>query len=186
MAYADAEANRAIRWYWNRKRSTAMWSRSIRFTAFTLTALGGLLPIGFRLAGARYHIGDSGMASSLCLGLAAGLIGLDKAFGFSSGWARYVLTATVLERALENFRMQWTLLIAKSGFSPGPEQIAALLKCATEFRMVVTGLILTETKDWINEFKTNLIELERETRVHLDLMRTNVESDADQSGTKDV
>jgi hypothetical protein len=33
--------------------------------------------------------------ASLFLGVAAALLGLDKAFGYSSCWARYVLTAII-------------------------------------------------------------------------------------------
>jgi hypothetical protein len=61
---------------------------------------------------------ESPLWSSLFLGVAAALIGLDKTFGYSSGWARYVLTATNIRKSLEDFRLDWAELMAKAGNPP--------------------------------------------------------------------
>ena len=66
--------------------------------------------------------------ASICVGSAAALIGLDKTFGFSSGWARYVLTVTSIRKALEEFRMDWISLSAKIDKTPTPDQIQALIQ----------------------------------------------------------
>ena len=185
LIYVEREANRSINWYWAHKNPKATLSRFIRFAAFSLTALGGLFPIAvlmlnplLKSTGARYQIPESGLASSLFVGIAAALYGLDKAFGYSSGWTRYVLTATALEKTLEEFRLQWTLLIAKASPQPAPDEIEELLKCARDFRVAVAAALLQETKDWATEFQNNLVELERDTRAQLETSRAKVEKTA--------
>ncbi len=124
----------------------------------------------------NYQIPAEGLASSLFVGVAAGLYGLDKAFGFSSGWTRYILTATVLEKALEEFRLQWTILLAKFHHQPSPDQIEALLLCAKDFRISVASAVLEETRDWVTEFQNTLGRLEREAQAQLETLRAKVES----------
>jgi len=100
-SYVIGEASRA-------KCSKARPSQMIRLLAWILAAVSGLLPvIGYLF---KSHIPgglqlSDGLWASLLLGVAASLFGLGKAFGYSSGWARYVLTATNIRRALEEFRM---------------------------------------------------------------------------------
>ena len=182
LIYVENEATKAIGWYWTRKQSKARLSQFIRFSAFTLTALGGIFPIAvlmmnplMKSLGAHYQVPESGLVSSLFVGIAAALYGLDKAFGYSSGWTRYVLTATILEKTLGEFRIQWLLLMAKLTSPPTPDQIQDLLKCAQDFRAAVGAAVLQETKDWVTEFQNNLLELERDTRAQLETLRTKVE-----------
>ena len=183
MIYVEREAGNSIDWYWRNKRSKSFFSRIIRFLAITLTAAAGIFPIAVEMLNPlmgyfqlKYQIPHSGLASSLFVGLAAGLYGFDKAFGLSSGWTRYVLTATLLEKTLEQFRLQWTLLMAKTSREPTPDQIEALLACARDFRVGVAQTVLQETKDWVTEFQDNLGQLERETQAQIEDLRARVET----------
>jgi hypothetical protein len=92
----------------------AIWSRWLRFLAIALSTAAGILPIAISLLKGKDpaldHL-ESGLLASLLLGAAAGLVGLDHFFGYSSGWVRYVLTATA-QGALEEFRMDGHLLNA--------------------------------------------------------------------------
>lgn len=183
LIYVEEQAKNSIGWYWEKKRSKALFSQTIRFLAFALTALGGIFPIAaimlnpiLPMLHIAYKIPPEGLASSLFVGLAAGLYGLDKAFGFSSGWTRYVLTATLLEKSLEEFRLQWTILLAKLSQPPTIDQIEALLECAKDFRAAVAGAVLEETKDWVTEFQNNLGQLERDTQAQLEVLRAKVET----------
>src|SRR5207302_5189632 len=114
-------AAKSTQWYWKNKGSKAFWSQVIRFLVWALAAVGGLLPIIGGISSTSLPNNtttinlNNGLWASLLLGIAAALIGLDKGFGFSSGWARYVLTATNIRKALEEFRLDWTALRAKAG-----------------------------------------------------------------------
>jgi len=178
LEYVETEAGKAIAWYFDHKRWKAHFSRFIQFSAVALTALGAIFPIlSFILkqTGRWPNPPDSGLWSALFVGLAAALIGTDRAFGLSSGWARYVLTATSIRKALEEFRMDWILLAAAAGSSPTPDQIAALVQKARDFRVAVEGFVLQETKEWAAEFQSNVAQMEKEVKTQLDALKAQVE-----------
>jgi hypothetical protein len=105
--------------------------------------LAGLLPIIANLSPAAFGSPGqtpgaiSGLWVSLAIGLAAGLFGLDRYFGFTTGWIRYILTGTAIHKALEEFRMDWALLSAKLSAPPTPDQIEALIRRAKQFRLAI-------------------------------------------------
>jgi len=175
LAYSEDVADKAIGWYLHHKTWKAKLSRTIQLVALTSTALAGLFPVIVQVAGLGLQNTNTGLWSSALVGLAAAVIGLDKAFGLSSGWARYILTATTMRKALEEFRIDWTILVAQAGATLSSEDILKLINRAKEFCSLVEGLVLQETKDWITEFQTNMVQLEKETKEQLDALKTQVE-----------
>ncbi len=178
----ENEGQKAINWYWGAKWWKAKLSSAIQFFALALTALGGIAPIIIQvLRGATVPIPvtfDSGAIASLCIGLAAALLGLDKAFGFSSGWTRYVLTATSMTKLLHEFRMDWVALIAVTNDNPTTEQQAGLIQRAKEFITTIQGMVLQETKDWATEFQSNMAQMEKDLKSQLDALKAEVEKNA--------
>ena len=175
-SYVIGEASKSVDWYWRAKRSKARPSQAIRFLAWILAAIGGLLPvIGYLF---QSHIPANlrdGLWASLLLGVAAALLGLDKAFGYSSGWARYVLTATNIRKALEEFRLDWAELMAKAGTSLTGENAALLIERAKKFRIDVESLVLEETKDWVTEFQSSMAQMEKDVGAQLSALKTQVD-----------
>ncbi len=178
FAYVESEADKAMDWYWQKKKSKALASRMIQFCAIVLTAAGAILPVLVNILKTFFALPDkldTGLMTSLLVGLAAALIGIDRAFGYSSGWARYVVTATSMRKSLEQFRMDWTALCAKGSVPPTPEQLTALVGRATEFAVGIQSMVLQETKDWVTEFQNSLSQLDKEARDQLDTLRAKVE-----------
>jgi hypothetical protein len=175
--YVEGEAAKAINWYFNSKASKALWSRWLRFLAIALSTVAGVLPIVISVWKGNTSGIESGLLVSLLLGVAAGLIGLDHFFGFSSGWIRYVLTATAIQAALEEFRMDWELLNAHLSMPPSNDQILALLERARAFRTSIAGMVLDETKSWAAEFQTNLSQLEKSVKAEFEQQRTKLEEE---------
>jgi len=170
--YAETTAAKAISWYWSHKIWKARLSQAIQLTALSSTALAGLLPVMAAIFPSFSIFGTStGLAASVFVGFAAALIGLDKAFGLSSGWARYVLTATTIRKSLEEFRMDWMALLAKANTPPTKDDIGVLLQRARDFVGLVEGMVLQETKDWVTEFQNNVAQLEKETKAQLDAQK---------------
>ena len=185
FGYVINEAGKSSNWYWRAKRWKARPSYIIRFSAWVLASIAGLLPIiaglipatpsGQTPSGiAALHLGN-GLWASLLLGIAAALYGLDKTFGFSSGWARYVLTATNIRKMLEEFRMEWAELMAKAGTSLTADNVAPLLERAKKFRSDVEGLVLQETKDWVTEFQSNMAQVEKDVAAQLSTLKAQVD-----------
>src|ERR1035438_2183728 len=105
LKYVEARAEDSVNWYWRNKRSKSFLSQWIQFLAVLLTSGAAIVPI----VGQFVHSATmtNGLMASLLVGVAAALLALDKAFGFSSGWTRYVMTATNIRKTLEEFRMDW-------------------------------------------------------------------------------
>jgi len=178
FARAESEARKAIAWYFDHKKWKARCSRFIQLSAISLTALGGIFPILsfiLRNTGKWPNPPDSGLWSSLFVGIAAALIAIDRSFGFSSGWARYVLTATSIRKALEEFRMDWVLLSAEVSSSPSADQIATFIQKARDFRLAVEGFVLQETRDWVTEFQNNVAQVEKDLKTQLDMLKAKVD-----------
>jgi hypothetical protein len=175
--YVLEEAAKSTQWYWKNKGSKAFLSRLIRFAVWALAAVGGLLPIIGALLEDHFPNLDltNGLWASLLLGTAAALLGLDKGFGFSSGWARYVLTATNIRKSLEEFRLDWTLLRAKAGGALTAESVAPLIERAKQFRSDVESLVLQETKDWVTEFQSTMAQMEKDVATQLSTLKAQVD-----------
>lgn len=178
--YVEGEADKAMAWYWQKKGPKALLSRTIQFSAVVLTALGALIPVAINILRGPLKLGDvdTGLWASLFVGLAAALIGVDRAFGYSSGWARYVLTATTIRKFLEEFRMDWMALSAKSGTGVNPDQSAAFIARARDFMVGVHAMVLQETKDWVTEFQNSIAQLDKEVAARLEALKSEVEKAA--------
>jgi hypothetical protein len=183
--YVEDRAKAAADWYWRNKSAKARLSRSIQFLAVALAAAAGLVPIVAHLRGIEH---PHALWPSLLVGLAAALVGLDRSFGFSSGWARYVLAATNIQKALEEFRLDWASLLAKTSTAPSNEQILALVGRARQLMVVVQELVLQETKDWMTEFQNNIAKLEKDLSTQMTALQTQVQraQDAEKPGALEV
>jgi hypothetical protein len=150
--YVEDQAQKQLQWYWAKKRAKGKMSMFLRFLAIILFALGGLVPIvkatlPATVAGSLPF--DFGQAGYLLIGVAAGCMGLDRFFGYSTGWIRYVTTAMAIEKSLEEFRLEWTRNMARlRGASPTPEQLETLIQTAAAFSLAIKSQVEQETKAW--------------------------------------
>ncbi len=175
LKYVEDEAQKATAWYWRNKRWKSFCSRWVQLLAVVLTSAAAIIPIVGQLIPQDPLNLKSGLWASLLVGLAAALLALDKAFGFSSGWARYVLAATNIRKSLEEFKMDWTTLIAAACPNPSPQQIEALIQRAREFRVGVESIVLQETKDWVSEFQNNIAQLEKDVSSQVAVLKAQSE-----------
>jgi SMODS and SLOG-associating 2TM effector domain 2 len=172
LQYVESEADKAIAWYWQRKKWKARLSRGVQFLAVVLTALAGIVPVASTLLQDVNRTPISPLWSSLLVGVAAALLGVDRAFGYSSGWARYMLAATAIRKNYEEFRMDWIALTAGAACpTPTPEQVAAMVQKAKDFRVGVEAIVLQETRDWVTEFQSNISQLEKEARAQVEQLK---------------
>ena len=173
----ETEGQKAIDWYWKAKRWKRIPSQSIQFLALMLTAAAGLAPIMVQLLKSpeRFKDFDSGPLASLFVGLAAALLGLDKAFGYSSGWTRYVLTATSMTKLLQEFRLDWVALSAAAASPPAREQQIAMIQRAGDFVSTIQSMVAQETKDWATEFQSNIAQTEKDLKSQLDALKAQVD-----------
>jgi len=176
--YIEAETQKAIDWYWREKEPRKRMAQKIQLRALILTAAAGLAPVIVQILRPiiRYFYPgafefDSGPIATLLVGIAAAYIGLDRAFGYSSGWIRYVLTGTTLSKLLAEFRMDWVATDAKKG----DDRPVALIARAKDFVAAVQSALLQETKDWAAEFQSNVAGMEKDIKAQLDALKAQVE-----------
>jgi hypothetical protein len=179
-AYAESAANDSISWYLAGKRAKSVMARGLRFAAIVLTTVGGIVPL---MLGARIWIGrtsdslpvDYAHFGYVFLAAAAGCVALDRFFGYSSAWIRYVTAALTLQRLLAEFQVDWALLYANL---PGEEvplvQRESMLRRLQVFVLRLREEVEKETAEWAAEYRSNLTELEKSARTQLEAWRPAV------------
>lgn len=177
---AEDEGQKAINWYWRKKRWKSVPSWLIQSFALVLTALAGILPVIVQVVKNFWPktlpgIVNTGPIATLCIGIAAAMIGLDKAFGYSSGWTRYVLTATAMTKLLHEFRLDWVAMLSASADPPTLEEQTKLIQRAKEFVSTIQAMVLQETKDWATEFQSNMAQMEKDLKTQLDALKAQVD-----------
>src|SRR5579872_5841778 len=158
-AYVEAEALQSMDWYWRSKRTVRLLASGLQYARVLLMAAAAILPVVGQLAG-NALLGNA-LLASLLVGAAAALQAGDKHLGISSAWVRYVMASTQIHRALEQFHMDWVLLLAKAGADPTAPQAEAFLQLARRFHLGVETLVSQDTQAWATEFRDVSKELDK-------------------------
>jgi hypothetical protein len=161
--YVESEAQRQIDWYLSKKARKAHASATLRFVGIVLFVAGGLVPIvKATLPNVTRSLPfDFGQAGYLLIAVAAGGAALDRFFGYSTGWIRYITAALAIEKSLEEFRMEWARNLAKlHGGPPNAAQLDRLLLTCETFSLAIRSQVEQETKAWVVEFQGNMAQLE--------------------------
>ena len=164
--YVESEAQRQIDWYFRKIKAKSQASTALRFASIVLFVVGGLVPIlkSTLTAEALKKIPfDFGQTGYLLIAIAAGCLALDRFFGYSTGWIRYITTALAIENSLEEFRMEWTRRSAKlQGEAPNETELDQLLLTCATFSLAIRSQVEHETKAWVVEFQSNLAQLQED------------------------
>jgi hypothetical protein len=170
--YVETAAQKQIDWYYAKMKRKAKMSSTLRFAAILLFVLGGLVPIikatlpDSTIKGIPF---DFGQAGYLLIGVAAGCVGLDRFFGYSTGWIRYTTTAMAIEKSLEEYRLEWVLNMSKVGGNlPAGPQLEQLIQTCATFSLAIKSQVEQETKAWVTEFQSNLTQLEKDLQTKVD------------------
>lgn len=178
--YVENEAQRQIDWYHAKRKVKAAISTGLRFVAILLVVLGGLVPIvkATLTPDTVKRIGfDFGQTGYLLIAIAAGCVFMDRFFGYSTGWIRYITTALALEKSLEEFRLEWARHVAKlRGGPPDEMQLDQLILTCESFSLAIRSQVEQETKAWVAEFESNLAQLERDLQASADEVKSRQEA----------
>jgi hypothetical protein len=144
--WAEDQCVAVFTWYIQRRTLKARASKALRLASIVFAVTGSAIPFYVLASGSRLST-DWGY---LALLLAAGCLVLDRGFGFSSSWARYVSTALAIEATISSARVM--LLTTVSASAPGgkSEEICAL---AQTLMTAVNGHVLDETAGWVIDFQ---------------------------------
>lgn len=182
--YAEKKIQDELNWYYRKKSGRSVSSQALRFFAVILTVFGGLVPVLVSVFGARprWHWLDAfanlrfGQLGYLFLAVAGGIFLLDKYFGYSTGWMRYIVAMQAIERAREAFRLDWAALSRKLSTAAAgtPEQTEAVERMIERVRSVIIEVkeqTEKETQVWLQEFQTNLAQFEKDLKAQREAAR---------------
>jgi len=161
--YAKGQAQQSIDWYLRKRQLRRYFCRSFRMFAILFTAFAGLLPMINDIVGPQKALHS--LWAAVVLGVAATLILLDRFYGFTSGWIRFLFTARQLIEALEAFcfeverhKLSW------ENPEPTPEQAKMLLEQIWQFHRKTLGIVNDETKAWAAEFTEAIQQLDEQVK----------------------
>lgn len=185
--YVEEQLGNELRWYAKSIRKVRRYSRGLRALALGLTGIGGLIPIvdGMNvvktlIADPRFAALPLGQAGYLFLALAGSIALLDKFFGFSSAWMRYVTTLIVLEKQRDTFRVEWVALSRRLSAETGTESrglpndtdlAGRLLELAKTALAQMKAETVRETSAWVSEFQNNLAQSEKDLNAQREAAR---------------
>ena len=152
------QAEASIRWYIRAKRPKKLYASNFRVLAIILGAVAGLLP----LLGEMYPL-DGGKPrfpagwTAILIGVAGALVLMDRIFGFSTGWMRYVSTELELRQIADEFQLDWEAEKARwQGAPPSQEQVTQMLARCKTFVTQINTVVREETSVWIQEFESTI------------------------------
>ena len=153
--HVEGKAREMIGWYLTHKRTPALWSQGLRFLAIVSAGFGGLCPL---LQSFDPHFNQLGYVS---LGLVAAFVGVDKFFGFSSAWMRYMLMQIRLQKKFAEFQLEWLKRRSFVDKDLSKEQAEVLFGFLQAFQVDLLAEVEQETQSWVAEFQSNLVQLDK-------------------------
>jgi hypothetical protein len=157
----------SIHWYLKKARTKRIGARILRLVVIAMVTLTGLMPLLSQLI--KDSVGSLIIApgwASVPMVLAAAMIGLDKFFGCSAGWVRFISAGLKLQKILSDFQIDWQTGTAgwKQKNAPSPDEILSMLSRAKTLLSQVDDVVLDETNAWIAEFTSVLKMMEESAK----------------------
>jgi hypothetical protein len=101
----------------------------------------------------------------MALAVSAALLGLDRFFGFSRAWIRYVGTELKIRSALNEFNMGWPLrMVDWQVGEPDAAQAKEAITACRSFGEELDALVKQETAQWVLDFQASMKDLDEATK----------------------
>jgi hypothetical protein len=168
VGYASGEAERAIEWYYRKRRRMQWWGRGLRLAAILATSAAGVTPLLAKLFERNGSPVIDPLWAAFLLAGAGIFVLLDRFWGCTSAWVRYVLAAQELSAALDAFRMDWeSHKLLWDRVEPDVEEAQLMIERCRGFLAHVRSVVRSETDAWATEFQNVLEQIESATRPRL-------------------
>lgn len=163
--YTQRSADEIVGWYWRSIRAKRRTALTVRGLAFVLLVAG---TAGQILASTLPTVDERLTCTQFALvlfAIAALLLTGDRAFGWTSGWTRYIATAMAMDNLVHEFRLTWArTLFARTG-PLSRDDALALFELAQTLETQLLKAQGAETGAWATEFNAGLQLLESTIRV---------------------
>jgi hypothetical protein len=156
--HAMSLAEDAINWYLRGKQCKKLGAGSVRVLTIVLGTIAALLPtIGELVHSYNEKLNIGAGWTIVLLGIAGCLLLLDRFYGFTSGWMRYIVAELQIRQIKEEFQLDWQT--ERAGWSTEPptkEQVVQMLARCKAFTSQVNTIVREETNVWVQEFQTTI------------------------------
>ncbi len=159
--YVVDDAKQTIEWYATKRASKRRWAPWLRGLAIVVTGMAGLVPLIGKWTECNGRPGVDPVLTGILAGVAAILVLLDKFFGFTSAWTRYMKADQQISQLLKTFYFDYEeakLLWADPG--PTPTQVRFCLSLCRSLVLEVDGIVQRETDAWVAEFQNVLQQID--------------------------
>jgi len=152
-------------WYMRGKKGRRIFGRFARVGAMVLATLAAAQPTISGMYRSQNHFWvQPGIATIFAL-TAAALLLLDRFFGASTGWVRYMTAGLALNDLRDEFENAWRLETATWGEQePTVDQTKHSVSLLYGFILRVNEIVRTETDAWKAEFQSALQQVEEYAR----------------------
>ncbi|MGW3415683.1 SLATT domain-containing protein [Streptomyces sp. NPDC000888] len=150
--WVESEALLVHGWYLKEKESKAKISKRLRVLTICIITTGVIFPILALLSNGKIRPEWGYVAFAL----SGGLVLLDKGFGYSSSWSRYMSTSASLGGVISRYQVAWAAWMLVAGSNIELDISEPLEKVIVPFATEVAELLEGETRVWATEFSENL------------------------------
>lgn len=149
------------RWYANARRKNRRWAQALRVASILLGGLAAVIPILAEI----YTTGGKPVIAAgwaaIAIAAAVTLVGLDRFFGFSAAWMRFMAAELRITRLRHDFEYAWESARAANSIPPTDDVVIGAVKVAHDFVVGIDDAVADETSAWVVEFRSTLTTTEQ-------------------------
>lgn len=153
-----ANAAETSGWYSDKARKNRLWAMWLRSIAIVASTLGAGIPLVSKLFGDQYS--PSGVPvelAAIVLSCGVAAILLDKFYGFSSSWIRFITTHLKIKRKIQTILFEWQLLrLNLAGKAFEKADLETLFSLCYRFHSEISDIVKEETQAWKQQFEHSL------------------------------
>lgn len=167
--WVTENAQKQADWYSQKRRSKRRCAQSL-LVSIVLGGFGILCPLfdaacpdgGFEIMGCTISFLHAGYIVIAAAGI---VLLVDRVYGFSAGWMRFMETELKIKQTLTDFCLDWAIAVsAQVPEDQKEEHQQQLLRRVHTFTHTVQDLVISETTAWMLEFKRNISEIDKLVR----------------------
>jgi hypothetical protein len=144
------------------------WAKALRAIAIVSAALGGLLPVLSQLfTNDKFRLEPAW--ATVAITIAVTSIGLDRFFGFSSAWMRFVSAQLKIDSKIEQFKFSLeNERFLLQGAELTPDKTKSIIAIIGSFINEISQIVQDETNTWMTEFQNVIQKFNEEMNAKLD------------------
>lgn len=152
------------RWYANARRRNRRWAQALRVASILLGGVAAVIPILAEIYTTDGKPVIPAGWAAIAIAAAVTLVGLDRFFGFSAAWMRFMAAELRITRLRHDFAYAWQSARAATSMPPGDDVVNEAVKLAHDFVVGIDDAVAEETGAWIVEFRSTLTTTEQKLK----------------------